>query len=152
MEGKATLTVKIYGADRDEAISILTDSGLKFQIEKVPDQQTPSEKHIAEFLIDLGMSTSLQGYLYIKQAIILVLKDPTYLRRNVTLKLYPAIATEYETKASRVERAIRHAVTAVFERGNLDELNELFANNISEKTGNPTNSEFIARIAEKLKQ
>ncbi len=148
MESEAVLTVKIYGADRDEAVSVLTDAGLKFQVEKSSDYQIPSETRIAEFLINLGMSTSLQGYLYIKQAIFLVLKDP----RNVTLKLYPAIAAEYGTKASRFERAIRHAVSAVFERGILDELNELFANNISEKTGNPTNSEFIARIAEKLKQ
>ena len=80
------------------------------------------------------------------------MKRSTYLHGNVTSTLYPEIAIMYDTKAANVERSMRHAIGTVFERGNYELLLQIFKNTISESTGKPTNSGFMARISELVKK
>lgn len=96
---------------------------------------------------DLGVPVSLLGYTYIRRAIELVV-DKQSLVHQITKILYPAIAKEFDTKATRVERAIRHAIEVSCERGNTELLQELFRYSYSPSKGKPTNGEFIATIAE----
>lgn len=153
------LIVEIDELHWEDFIEMLNESGLPVNITAMSvgenDGYSTKELAIQQFLptllTNLGIPVSLRGYDYIKAAIIFVLEDPTYLQRKVTSRLYPAIAKEFGTKSPRVERAIRHAVTVSWDRGDRSYLNRLFGNRISELTGKPTNSEYIARIVEVVK-
>ncbi len=103
---------------------------------------------ITEIMYELGIPAHIKGYLYIREAIKMVVYD-IYLINGITKKLYPAVAEKFETTSSKVERAIRHAIEVSWERGNRDALKEYFANTISKTK--PTNSQFIAKIADKLR-
>ena len=103
--------------------------------------------YLSELFTRLGIPSSLMGFQYLKSAVKLTLKDYTYLQRKVTLRLYPKIATSFGTKATCVERAMRHAITVAWDRGNIQLLNDTFGNSVSLRTGKTTNSEFIARVA-----
>ncbi len=105
---------------------------------------------ITEVMHNLGIPAHIKGYLYIREAVELVIKDIEFLGA-ITKKLYPAVAEKFDSKPSRVERAIRHAIEVVWARGNTDVLNEYFASTVGENGNKPTNSQFIARIADKLK-
>ncbi|MCC8195917.1 MAG: sporulation initiation factor Spo0A C-terminal domain-containing protein [Ruminococcus sp.] len=109
------------------------------------------EPYLSDLLAKLGMPASLCGYEYLKAAIKLTLDSPTCLHRHVTSCLYPEIATLSDTNAACVERAIRHAITVLWDRGDSEQLNDIFGNSISAKTGKVTNSEFIARISEMVR-
>jgi two-component system response regulator (stage 0 sporulation protein A) len=113
---------------------------------KDPDIETL----ITKVIHDVGIPAHIKGYSYLRDAITLVMDDIEYLN-SVTKLLYPKIAEKYDTTPSRVERAIRHAIEVAWSRGKVDVLNELFAYTIDEKRGKPTNSEFIALIADKLR-
>ena len=102
---------------------------------------------ISELLKDLGVPPSLLGYIYLKYAIEITIQDFS-LVRAITKQLYPAIAKQFNTTKSRAERAIRHAVEVSWERGNIDTMHKLFGYTVSADKGKPTNSEFIATIAE----
>lgn len=104
---------------------------------------------VAEQLIKLGVPTHIKGYDYIKDAIMLSLKDKDMLR-NITKALYPDIAKHYNTTPLRVERAIRHAIEVTWLRGASDILNEYFGNTIDCTKGKATNSQFISTIVERL--
>lgn len=103
---------------------------------------------VAEQLIKLGVPTHIKGYDYIKDAVMLSLKDKDMLH-NVTKALYPDIAKHYKTTPLRVERAIRHAIEVTWLRGDPDTLNEYFGNTIDCTKGKATNSQFIATIVER---
>lgn len=98
---------------------------------------------IFDMLKNLGMPRHLCGYEQVTCAIRLCLKDPSYLK-EITKRLYPTVASMCDTTPSRVERAIRHAVTAVFDRGNLSYITEVFGYTVSPIKGKATNGEFIA--------
>lgn len=100
-------------------------------------------------LLKLGCSTHLLGYDYVKTAIVMAYEDKRILK-SITKKLYPEIAKKYNTEASRVERAIRHAIDKMWERGDLDIQEEIFGNTVDPKKGAPTNSSFIATVVEYL--
>ena len=108
------------------------------------------DKKITEVLHDLGVPAHIKGYLYLREAIELVIKDINLLGA-VTKELYPAVAEKFHTTASKVERAIRHAIDVTWERGNITSLNRYFENTVSKKSGKATNSQFIARIADELR-
>jgi two-component system response regulator (stage 0 sporulation protein A) len=97
----------------------------------------------------IGISSHLQGYKYLKDSIKLVMKDPNYIN-NVTKKLYPEIAKKHSTTAYRVERGIRHALDTSFTKGKMVKLNKLFGFDVLSLEDKPTNSEFVALIADKL--
>lgn len=106
---------------------------------------------IRQILLELGAPDHLVGHPYVVKAILLVIEDRTYIN-NITFGLYPQLAAHFDTTVSRVERAMRHLIEVTWTRGDLDVLNRYFGNTISVDKGKPTNGEFIARIANVVKQ
>lgn len=101
-------------------------------------------------LHNLGMSSSLLGYFYVSEAILMVYNDQKYIK-NITKLLYPEISIKYNTTSQRVERLIRNAIEVSWLRGNMEAMDELFGNSVDINKGKPTNSEFIITLAELLK-
>ena len=98
----------------------------------------------------MGVPAHVKGYQYLRDAIVMVTEEAN-LMGAVTKELYPMIAEKYNTTASRVERAIRHAIQLAWDRGNVDLMNRYFGYTINIERGKPTNSQFIAMIADKLR-
>ena len=109
-----------------------------------------TEREISAFMLELGIPAHLRGYYYLREAVLLAVSDME-LVGSVTKLLYPVIARRYKTTLQRVERAIRNAVEVSWERGNPEVFEDLFW--FSRETGapRPTNSEYIARIADKIR-
>lgn len=108
------------------------------------------EADITNVIHDIGIPAHIKGYQYLRDSIILSVRDSDVIN-SITKVLYPTIAKKYQTTSSRVERAIRHAIEVAWNRGNTDTLNDLFGYTISNGKGKPTNSEFIALIADKIR-
>ena len=108
------------------------------------------ETEVTNIIKGIGIPAHIKGYQYVRTAIILAVKEPDVMG-SITKVLYPAIAHEYDTTNSRVERAIRHAIEVAWDRCNVDVLNSYFGYTIQATRGKPTNSEFIAMIADKLR-
>ncbi len=111
---------------------------------------TELEVMITEIIHQIGVPAHIKGYHYLREAIILSVKNSDIVN-SVTKLLYPTVAKTYHTTASRVERAIRHAIEVAWDRGDLDVLNSYFGYTIQNDRGKPTNSEFIAMISDKLR-
>jgi two-component system response regulator (stage 0 sporulation protein A) len=109
------------------------------------------EYWIRELLLELGAPDHLVGHPYVIQGILLVIQDRTYID-CITFSLYPQLAVMFDTTPSRVERAIRHLIEVTWTRGDFIVLNRYFGNTISADKGKPTNGEFIARMANIVKQ
>ncbi len=105
---------------------------------------------ISDIMRQIGVPAHIKGYQYLRTAIKLSVNDSEMLS-SVTKLLYPTVAKMYNTTASRVERAIRHAIEVAWDRGDVDVLSSYFGYTIQSQRGKPTNSEFIAMIADKLK-
>ena len=105
---------------------------------------------VTEIIHQIGVPAHIKGYHYLREAIILSIKDDEMIN-SVTKILYPTVAKRFDTTSSRVERAIRHAIEVAWDRGDIDVLNTYFGYTINNERGKPTNSEFIAMIADKLK-
>ena len=108
------------------------------------------EKDITRMLHELGIPAHIKGYQYLRDAISMAVQD-SEMMTSVTKILYPTIAKKHQTTASRVERAIRHAIEVAWDRGDVDILNSYFGYTIHTSRGKPTNSEFIAMISDKLR-
>lgn len=108
------------------------------------------ELTITEILHQIGVPAHIKGYHYLRDAIMMSVKDPEIIN-SVTKLLYPTVAKKYSTTASRVERAIRHAIEVAWDRGNIDVFDAYFGYTIQNSRGKPTNSEFIAMISDKLR-
>lgn len=108
------------------------------------------ETRISEIIKEIGVPAHIKGYVYIRDAIQRVIKNQDLLG-GVTKELYPAVGEKYNTTASRVERAIRHAIEVAWTRGDSTTINKLFGYTVNGGKGKPTNSEFIAIIADKLR-
>lgn len=108
------------------------------------------ETIVTSIIHEVGVPAHIKGYQYLREAIILSVKDMEMLN-SITKILYPTIAKTYNTTPSRVERAIRHAIEVAWDRGNMDILNEYFGYTVSIGKGKPTNSEFIALIADRIR-
>ena len=119
-----------------------------------------SEKHeknsndlevvVSEIMHQIGVPAHIKGYQYLREAIILSVNN-TEMMGSVTKLLYPTVAKTFKTTSSRVERAIRHAIEVAWDRGDVDVLSSYFGYTIQSSRGKPTNSEFIAMIADKLR-
>jgi two-component system response regulator (stage 0 sporulation protein A) len=105
---------------------------------------------ITSIIHEIGVPAHIKGYLYLREAISMVYNDIELLG-SITKVLYPDIAKKYNTTASRVERAIRHAIEVAWSRGNIDSISSLFGYTVSMTKAKPTNSEFIAMVADKLR-
>ena len=113
-------------------------------------QKLELESEITSLLHEVGIPAHIKGYMYLRTAILETYLNVDFLGQ-ITKVLYPEIARKYETTASRVERAIRHAIEVAWNRGNIDAIDEIFGYTISASKAKPTNSEFIAMIADKLR-
>ncbi|PLT34767.1 sporulation transcription factor Spo0A [Bacillus sp. V5-8f] len=105
---------------------------------------------ITSIIHEIGVPAHIKGYLYLREAISMVYNDIELLG-SITKVLYPDIAKKYNTTASRVERAIRHAIEVAWSRGNIESISSLFGYTVSMSKAKPTNSEFIAMVADKLR-
>ena len=108
------------------------------------------EAKITNIMHTIGVPVHIRGYLYLRDAINMVIEDITLLGA-VTKRLYPAIAKKHNSTSSRAERAMRHAIEVTWSKGNVQAINNLFGYSINNKKCKPTNSEFIAMIADKLR-
>ena len=108
------------------------------------------EGDVTNIIHDVGVPAHIKGYQYLREAIIMSVNDPEMLN-SITKILYPTIAKKFQTTSSRVERAIRHAIEVAWNRGRMDNIDELFGYTINAEKGKPTNSEFIALIADKIR-
>lgn len=108
------------------------------------------ETDVTDIIHEIGVPAHIKGYQYLRDAIILSVNDMEMLN-SITKILYPTIAKKYQTTSSRVERAIRHAIEVAWSRGKMDTIDALFGYTVSTGKGKPTNSEFIALIADKIR-
>lgn len=104
---------------------------------------------VSDIMHQLGIPAHIRGYQYLRTAVLMTVEDPEVMH-SITKLLYPAIAKQYSTTSSRVERAIRHAIEVAWDRGDIDVINSYFGYTIQNDRGKPTNSEFIAMISDKL--
>ena len=117
-------------------------------------QMRPMDKRSIEAMVtgiihEIGVPAHIKGYQYLREAIIIAINDMDVINA-ITKVLYPQVAKTFGTTPSRVERAIRHAIEVAWDRGDLDTLQRFFGYTVSNTKGKPTNSEFIALIADKL--
>ena len=121
---------------------------------KEKDELTSSrpdiESQVTKIIHQIGVPAHIKGYQYLRSAILMTIDDNEIIN-SVTKILYPSVAKKYKTTTSRVERAIRHAIEVAWDRGDVDTLNSYFGYTIQNTRGKPTNSEFIAMIADNLR-
>jgi len=116
----------------------------------LPPSTVNYEVEVTRMIHQMGVPAHVKGYQYLRDAIVNVVLDVSLLGA-VTKELYPMIAVKYKTTPSRVERAIRHAIELAWDRGNVDFMNRYFGYTINVDRGKPTNSEFVAMVADKLR-
>lgn len=128
------------------SISFAGDGELKSS----QDDPADLKQEITNIIHEIGVPAHIKGYMYLREAITMVVNNMELLSA-VTKELYPSIAKKYNTTASRVERAIRHAIEVAWSRGQVETINKIFGYTIHNDKGKPTNSEFIAMVADKLR-
>lgn len=124
--------------------------GIEFSNKEPENQPIDLESEITNIIHEIGVPAHIKGYMYLREAISMVVNNIELLSA-VTKELYPSIAKKYNTTASRVERAIRHAIEVAWSRGQVDTINNIFGYTVHNGKGKPTNSEFIAMVADKLR-
>lgn len=142
-------------ADRKAAMDELRELLEEKNVQDVPDdiaaEPRTIENVIDDVLLELGVPCHIKGHPYLVTALGVVVENPGYI--NAIMKqLHPVVAKKYGTTPSRVERSIRHAIDVTWERGDPDILMRYFGNTISADRGKPTNREFIARVANVVRQ
>ena len=131
--------------NRKNAIYPKSNSNAQF----LPDRNN-LEAQVTGIIHKIGVPAHIKGYQYLRTAIIMTIENNDLINA-VTKILYPTVAKRYHTTSSRVERAIRHAIEVAWDRGDLDTLNSYFGYTIQNERGKPTNSEFIAMIADNIR-
>ena len=140
-----------------ERIQTLTkNSGIREKIAGGRESQEPEdlllelEREITNAILEIGIPAHVKGYHYVRAAILMAIQSPESVN-SITKVTYPTVAKKFNTSPSRVERAIRHAIEVAWDRGNVDVLNRIFGYSVSDRKGKPTNSEFVAMIADYLR-
>jgi len=136
----------------------LTEHIKKIASSRAPKKSTSSapatpidiETQVTKIIHQIGVPAHIKGYQYLRTAILMTINDSDIIN-SVTKVLYPSVAKKYSTTTSRVERAIRHAIEVAWDRGDIDTLNSYFGYTIQNNRGKPTNSEFIAMIADNMR-
>lgn len=118
-------------------------------VQETQNYQSSLENRVTDLLHEMGIPAHIKGYHYLRDSIMMAVEDMDVLNA-ITKILYPTVAKKYQTTSSRVERAIRHAIEVAWSRGKLDTIEELFGYTVSNGKGKPTNSEFIALIADTI--
>ena len=156
IRGSVTLQAAEFGADyfiMKPCSSQLVAERIRqlYQVSPVaPANNEHLETLVTSVIHEIGVPAHIKGYQFLRDAILLTMNEPEYINA-VTKRLYPEIAKKNGTTASRVERAIRHAIEVAWDRGDVDTLNSYFGDTIHNLRGKPTNSEFIAMIADKMR-
>ena len=122
--------------------------GMDVVAQEVP-RRVSLESRVTAIIHDVGVPAHIKGYQYLREAILIAVDDMDVINA-VTKVLYPAVAKKFGTTSSRVERAIRHAIEVAWDRGDLETLQKYFGYTVNGAKGKPTNSEFIALIADRL--
>ncbi|MCS7461624.1 sporulation transcription factor Spo0A [Paenibacillus doosanensis] len=133
----------------NQTTSVTTHSSPKANVVQLPKTKN-LDANITTIIHEIGVPAHIKGYQYLREAITMVYNNIEILGA-ITKTLYPAIAEKYKTTPSRVERAIRHAIEVAWTRGNIDSISHLFGYTINISKAKPTNSEFIAMVADKLR-
>ena len=129
----------------------LAEHLLSLSRDRSREERTPDiETQVTKIIHQIGVPAHIKGYQYLRTAILLTVRDSDVIN-SVTKVLYPTVAKKYQTTTSRVERAIRHAIEVAWDRGDVETLNSYFGYTIQNDRGKPTNSEFIAMIADNLR-
>lgn len=134
--------VEIAGEEKPGAFSEQTD---------MPSRGESVEEQITNLFLTLGIPAHIKGYQYLREAVRMVVEDHDVINR-ITKELYPGIARKYDTSASKVERAMRHAIEVAWNRGRLDTVNQMYGHKVFRKDDKPTNGEFISCVAEKIQR
>lgn len=129
--------------DKDKGIVMAENK----KTEKV---QRNLEQDVTDMIHEIGVPAHIKGYQYLREAIMMSVEDPGMIS-SITKILYPTIAKRFQTTPSRVERAIRHAIEVAWSRGRMETLDAMFGYTIDTGKGKPTNSEFIALIADRIR-
>lgn len=135
---------QISSARRQRGVSLAAKQGVS-----MVHQSENLEAVVTDVIHEIGVPAHIKGYQYLREAIILTINDMDIIN-SVTKVLYPTVAKRFGTTPSRVERAIRHAIEVAWDRGDLETLQKFFGYTVSNVKGKPTNSEFIAMIADCL--
>ena len=133
-----------------ERINSFVQNSIKYASSMDAENSSNIEIVITDIIHQIGVPAHIKGYHYLREAIIMAVNDIDIMN-SVTKCLYPSVAKKHSTTSSRVERAIRHAIEVAWDRGDVDVLNSYFGYTIHSSKGKPTNSEFIALIADKLR-
>jgi two-component system response regulator (stage 0 sporulation protein A) len=134
----------------------LMEEGGRFLMEPpITIKQEPAKEHdleqdVTDMIHEIGVPAHIKGYQYLREAIMMAVMDIDMLN-SITKVLYPTIAKKFQTTPSRVERAIRHAIEVAWSRGRMETLDALFGYTVNTGKGKPTNSEFIALIADRIR-
>lgn len=136
--------------------SIRGEEDSTLDVQKINTVAAPEEKNfdleqdVTDMIHEIGVPAHIKGYQYLREAIMMSVND-SEMMGSITKILYPTIAKKYQTTSSRVERAIRHAIEVAWNRGRMETLDDMFGYTINTGKGKPTNSEFIALIADKIR-
>ncbi|WP_026674926.1 sporulation transcription factor Spo0A [Alkalihalobacterium bogoriense] len=144
-----TLITKIREVSGQKTTSFIQKT-VSVQSFKPEVQEFNLDASITNIIHEIGVPAHIKGYMYLREAITMVYNDIELLG-SITKVLYPDIAKKFNTTSSRVERAIRHAIEVAWSRGNIDSISSLFGYTVSHSKAKPTNSEFIAMVADKLR-
>lgn len=129
----------LFAAKEGKIICSVSDNG-----------EVAMEARVTRIMHEIGVPAHIKGYQYLREAIMMSVANMDVIN-SITKLLYPSVAKKFQTTSSRVERAIRHAIEVAWDRGDVDTLNDIFGYTIHTNKGKPTNSEFIAMIADKLR-
>ncbi|MBR4291375.1 MAG: sporulation initiation factor Spo0A C-terminal domain-containing protein [Oscillospiraceae bacterium] len=149
LENKVDMLIRLCTTEDEEVEAALKELLLTLPVQCDPEADTSAR--ICRVLRELGIPEHLSGYVYLVEAIELVVKEQSYLR-HITTALYPDVARKYHSTPSRIERAIRHAIETAWSRCDLETLTAYFGNTVSPVRGKPVNSEFIARVSNAVRQ
>lgn len=136
----------------DRVRDVLSEQTSEYKVSaSVRDKRRVSsiDEKISNIFISIGIPPHIKGYQYLREGIKMAIENPSIIN-NVTKELYPSIGEKFETSASKVERAIRHAIEVAWNRGRVDAINAIFGVRVYIGSERPTNSEFIALVADKL--
>lgn len=144
--------IKYFKPNQTGGSLITRETKLKYI--ELPENDSKKEENlealVTNIIHEVGVPAHIKGYQYLREAIMMVVNDIDVINQ-ITKSLYPKIAAKYNTTSSRVERAIRHAIEVAWGRGQQDAVESIFGYTVSAAKGKPTNSEFIAMIADKLR-
>lgn len=135
--------------DNKENINLITEEVMKRYQDTRLKKSVEIDKRIMDIFLSIGISAHLQGYHYLRESIKLIMEHPDYIS-SITKVMYPKIADKFETTPCRVERAIRHALEVSYNKGKMIRLNDVLGLRVLNRDERPTNSEFVALIADKL--